>query len=296
MKEKFMHWKPNSASRAKLETIGTVIKEHHAENIVMTLRQLFYQLVSKNIIENTQREYKNLGEFLSKARLAGLVDWAAIEDRMRQAVVWREFEDIQECVDEAAREFTLPRWADQPVYLELWCEKDALSSVLEPVCDELFTTFMVNRGYTSSSAMYKTRDRIKYKRVSEDGEVRDVHIIYLGDLDPSGEDMVRDIRDRFDLFGIKDVKITKLALNPSQVSKWKLPPNPAKMTDSRAAGYIRKHGTRKSYEVDAIPPKDLQKMVRRTIMNHMDMDLYQAVMDRETVLRNKLIKAVAKIK
>ncbi len=295
MNEKFWEWKPNTTSRARLGVIGGLVDEYRKDGISLTLRQLFYRLVAADIVPNTHREYKNLGELLSKARLAGLVDWEAIEDRVRRAVEWQSFDNIQQCARMAANGFTLQRWQDQPTYVELWCEKDALSSVIRPICDELFATLMVNRGYSSSSAMYEARQRIQRKRVAADGTVRDVKVIYLGDFDPSGEDMVRDIRDRLDTFNVQDVEVTKLALNLDQVKRWKLPHNSAKMSDSRAHGFVAKYG-KKSYEVDAIPPRDLQKMVRSAIKEHMDMDLYNSIILREHVLRTKLIRAVTKIK
>lgn len=284
-KELFTEWKPNQSSRTRLDSIVKVLEDPDYEGIKLTLRQLFYQLVSKNIIPNKQREYKNLSELLSKARLAGLVDWEIIEDRVRRAVEWQSFEDIQQCADQAAYGFRLPRWDSQPEYVEVWCEKDALSSVIQPICSELFLPFMVNRGYSSSSAMYGARERI-----NENSKDREVSILYIGDFDPSGEDMVRDIRDRFETFGV-DLQVDKLALNPDQVKKWKLPPNPAKMSDSRASGFVDKHGS-KSYEVDAIPPKELQKLIRAAIVSHMDMDEYEKTKVEERRLRAKMIEAV----
>lgn len=296
MKEQFIDWKPTPESEDRLTTINGILVEYADEGIVLTLRQLYYQLVAKAIIPNQQREYKRLGDLLSKARLAGMVDWDAIEDRARRPVIWRAYDTIQECVQEAAENFALHRWHDQPNYVELWCEKDALSSVLRPICAELFNPLMVNRGYSSSSAMYEAAQRLKSRRGTDEetGEDRPVHILYLGDFDPSGEDMVRDIRDRFETFQVEDVTVTKIALNPDQVRRWRLPPNPAKMTDSRAAGFVAEHG-HQSYEVDAISPKDLQRLVRDAIRELMDEDRYSAVCERELKLTNKLKKAVAGI-
>ena len=177
--------------------------------------------------------------------------------------------------------------------------------MIEPICGELFATFMVNRGYSSSSAMYEAAKRIERRRYAiqapRGNRYRPTTIIYLGDFDPSGEDMVRDIRDRLRLFKCEDFVVDKLALNPDQIKKWNLPPNPLKsdgagrLTDSRGAGFQAEHGD-ESYEVDAIPPKDLQKMIRRAIMDHMDMDAYKAVLDEEAALTRKFKKAVAGIK
>lgn len=283
MKEAFIDWNPNPESTSRLSQINVVLKEFVADRIKLTLRQLYYQLVTKNIIKNEQREYKRLGELLSKARLAGLVDWGVIEDRVREAQRSTEWDTIAQYCD--PWQFRLPRWEDQPNYVELWCEKDALSSVLLPITADLHTVLMVNRGYSSSSAMYESS-----KRIERNAGDKDAFIIYLGDFDPSGEDMVRDIRDRMETFGIT-VDVTKLALNPDQVKRWKLPPNPAKMSDSRASGFVDKHGSN-SYEVDAIPPKDLQKMVRGAIIDLMDMQAYDAVKAKEEELKEKLSEAV----
>lgn len=283
MKEAFIDWNPNPESTQRLEQITAVLEEFDGDNIKLTLRQLFYQLVTKNIIPNQQRAYKQLGELLSKARLSGLIDWRIIEDRVRQAERSTEWDTIAEYCD--PWQFRLPRWSDQPNYVELWCEKDALSSVLAPITADLHAVLMVNRGYSSSSAMYESS-----KRIEKNANGKPAHIIYLGDFDPSGEDMVRDIRDRMETFGC-DVDVVKLALNPDQVRRWKLPPNPAKMSDSRAAGFVDMHGS-SSYEVDAIPPKDLQKMVRKSITDLMDMDAYEAIKAKEDELKDKLREAV----
>ena len=288
MKEAFIDWKPNAESQARLVQIGSVVEQFRAMRIKITLRQLYYQLVSKNIIRNQQREYKRLGELLSKARLAGLVDWNVIEDRARRPQRSSEWDSIQDIVESAIASFRLPRWKDQPVYVELWCEKDALSSVLQPICDELHVTLMVNRGYSSSSAMYEAA-----KRITANADGRKAFIIYLGDFDPSGEDMVRDIRDRMATFRTK-VNVSKLALNPEQVEEYDLPPNPAKMSDSRAQGFVDEHGEN-SYEVDALPPDVLQKMVREEIEEHMDEEAYEAVKEREEELVEKLRAAAGEI-
>lgn len=289
MKEGFIEWTPKPDSLQRLGQIGSVLTQYKQMRIKLTLRQLYYQLVSKNIVPNKQREYKNLGNLLSKARLAGLVDWEIIEDRVRQVEHAGEWSTIQSIVESAVATFRLPRWADQDQYVELWCEKDALSSVLDPICRDLHVPFMVNRGYSSSSAMYESS-----KRIEEAADGRDATIIYLGDFDPSGEDMVRDIRDRMRTFGIT-LDVTKLALTPDQIEEHDLPPNPAKMTDSRAEGFVAEHGS-DSYEVDALPPEILQALVREAIEERMDLDKYEEVKAEEARLKTKLIKVAAGVK
>lgn len=295
MLEAFIKWRPTYDSEVRLKTVGEVLEQYAKLGIRLTLRQLYYQLVSKNALRNHQREYKRLGELLSNARLAGRIDWEVIEDRVRSAERAGQWQRIEDVVEAALRQFRLPRWDGQPNYIEVWCEKDALSSVFAPIVHELHVVSMVNRGYSSTTAMYDAAKRIK---ATANG--RPTKIIYIGDFDPSGEDMVRDIAERFRTFGLDpagndnrghNVEIIKLALTQQQIEQYKLPPNPAKLSDSRAAGFIEKHGEN-SYEVDALPPEVLQKLIREAIVSNMDMKLYENKIAREDLERARVKAAL----
>lgn len=281
-KETFRTWNPNTASRNRLTNINTILDKYDGMGINVTLRQLYYRLVGGGIVPNEQREYKMLGSLLSKARMAGLVDWDIIEDRVRIPRILMEFDNLAGAVQRMIRNFRLRRWNDQEEMVELWVEKDALSSVLIPITDDLHVPLMVNRGYSSTTAMKDAADRIKeYDKPT--------HILYLGDLDPSGEDMVRDIEERLYEFECRDFDIVKIALNPDQVKKYNLPENPVKETDSRHKVFIEKFGEH-CYEVDAIPPEDLQDIVRDRIEHHMDLDAYEEIKEQEEELKNKIKK------
>lgn len=299
MKEAFEDWDPKPESLRLLREIGRVLAQYKTMGLRLTLRQLFYQLVSQNIIANTERSYKNLGNLLSKARMAGMIDWDIIEDRARHAQRHPEWSGIPSLIESAVSSFRLPRWQDQEVYVELWCEKDALTSVLKPICWARHVTLMVQRGYGSTSAMYESA-----KRIMDRDHGNEVNIIYLGDLDPSGEDMVRDVRERLEVFmgeDAQDLTVSKLALDHAQVSRYKLPPNPLKrdasgyLTDSRGAGFAAQHGNQ-SYEVDALPPEVLQSMVLEAIESRTDMAAYDAMVGKEEALKAKLVDAGKKIK
>lgn len=136
-----------------------VIDSYQAQGLRLTLRQLYYQLVTKNIIPNTDRSYKNLGNLVADARMAGLLDWDAIEDRVRRPRRASEFSGLADLTEAALRSYRLPRWKGQECYAELWVEKDALAGVLEPLAWEHHVTLMVNRGYSSASAMYEAAQR-----------------------------------------------------------------------------------------------------------------------------------------
>lgn len=264
-----------------IEKCNAIIEDYQALGLRLTLRQLYYQLVSRNVIPNREREYKNLGALLSNARLAGKVDWGAIEDRVRHPRRHSEFRNLSDLVDAACDAYRLPRWDTQPAYAELWVEKDALAGVLEPITDRFHAVLMVNRGYSSQTAMFDSANRFRARASG-----RPATLFYVGDHDPSGEDMVRDIRDRFEMFGV-DVGVVKLALTMAQVRTYNPPPNPAKMTDPRANGYVREHGA-ESWEVDALPPDVLADIIVTAFEAVVDQDAMDDIIARETRDRRKL--------
>lgn len=284
MRERFIRAKFQPQSKDLLEHCNQVVESYMEDGLRLTLRQLYYQLVSANIIANKERSYKNLGSLVSRARLAGLIDWDAIEDRVRQAKRAPEWESASSLMESALASFRLPRLQGQLHYVELWVEKDALAGVLEPISRQYHVVLMVNRGYSSQSAMYESAKRIE-QRTDQFG-CRDATILYLGDLDPSGEDMVRDIQDRMDLFGAS-VRVEKVALTIDQVRSYDLPPNPAKLSDSRARAFIEKYGP-ESWEVDAIPPRELRRIIDVAILSKLDTDAMNLVIDREAEIKDAL--------
>lgn len=273
MRETFKSVNFSTDSISKLNLCQEIIEKYMAMNLRLTLRQLYYQLVTCNAIPNKEREYKNLGRLVSDARLAGLIDWDAIEDRIRQPRIQGEFENLADLIETALYAYRLPRWSGQECHVELWVEKDALAGVLFPLASKYHITLMVNRGYSSQSAMYESANRFKAQ------EEKHSIILYLGDHDPSGEDMVRDIQDRLDLFDA-NVAVIKIALTMDQIEQYNPPPNPAKITDPRAEAYVRQYGE-DSWEVDALPPDELARIVSRSIEARVDQDKMAEIIKRE---------------
>jgi hypothetical protein len=286
MRERFRHVDFRDRSAELISRCNGIVDEYLGQGLRLTLRQLYYQLVSRNVIANREREYKNLSSLVSNGRLAGLIDWDAIEDRIRQPRSHPQFDDLRDLVRAALHSYRLPRWDGQEQYVELWVEKDALAGVLEPLSREHHVTLMVNRGYSSQSAMYESAKRFLASGKSG-------ILFYLGDLDPSGEDMVRDIQDRLDMFGA-EVEVRKLALTPEQVAEHDPPPNPAKMTDPRAEAYVREHGDQ-SWEVDALPPDVLAGIIRAAFAAVIDEERMQEVRQQEERDKADLTRAVASI-
>jgi hypothetical protein len=263
-----------------VEKANQIIAEYQAQGFDLTLRQLYYQFVSRDLVPNTQRSYKNLGDTVNDARLAGLIDWNAIVDRTRELRALSHWDGPADIVQACAGQFNIDRWASQPYRPEVWIEKDALAGVFERVCRELDVPLFSCRGYTSQSEMWVASQRLlRYRRTpyfatSIAGTAKSYQtpvIFHFGDHDPSGRDMSRDITDRLELFTGKSLKFERLALNMDQVEQYGPPPNPAKITDSRAAGYIAEFGG-ESWELDALEPAVLERLVRDAIEGVIDQD------------------------
>ena len=259
----------SKANRIMLERINTILEEYRNDGYVLTLRQLYYQLVSKDIIPNNDREYAKLSNILKKGRMAGIVDWSAIEDRVRVPKLPYWVRDVQHAIQDTIEQYRVDRMQGQQRNIEIWVEKDALSNVLFRVTSKYHIRLMVNRGYSSISAMYDAHRRLR------SGDV----ILYFGDHDPSGKDMVRDIRERMEEFG-REVDVRPVALTMEQIRRFNPPPNPAKITDPRAKWYIREYG-RTSWELDALAPRELIRLAEEAVEELIDLDLYNRCLDRE---------------
>ncbi len=300
MKEKFIDHKFSASSMALIDTANGILNEYRGMGYRLSLRQLYYQLVARDYIENSVKSYKRIGGLISDARLAGFIDWEMIEDRGREASIPAAWASPAEIVRTAARQFRVDRWEGQSNYCEVMVEKDALSGILEPVCRELHVRFTANKGYSSSSAMYDAGKRLRSALMHE-GDVNQIHIFYFGDHDPSGIDMTRDITERLVQFsGLQDwlenmgndvedfIHIHRLALNYDQVEMWNPPENPAKETDSRFEAYQEKFGD-SSWELDAVEPRTLAGLVRDGITELIDLDQWEAIASKEKHMRNDLI-------
>lgn len=184
------------ATMQVIEQANIIINEYEAQGFSLTLRQLYYQFVSRDLIRNSQREYKRLGSIVNDGRLAGLIDWDAIEDRTRNLMSLAHWDTPASIVQSISRQFRIDRWEGQPFRPEVWIEKDALVGVIEGVCNRNDVPFFSCRGYTSQSELWGAAQRLGSYAAAGQQPV----IIHLGDHDPSGIDMTRDIEDRLNLF------------------------------------------------------------------------------------------------
>ena len=270
MKEQFIdNLKLSKSNKIVLNTINDILEEYVSDGYTLTLRQLYYQLVSRDIIPNNDKEYAKLSNILKQGRMAGIVDWASIEDRVRQPKLPYWVQGINEAIDDTISQYRLNRMYGQSNKIEIWVEKDALSNVLYRVSSKYHINLMVNRGYSSVSAMYDA-----YKRLNN-GDI----ILYFGDHDPSGMDMIRDVHERLQEFGL-EILVKPVALTMNQILKFSPPPNPAKISDPRAKWYIKEYGN-VSWELDALPPKELIRLAENSVLDFIDVELYNSIIEKE---------------
>jgi hypothetical protein len=280
MKQLFV---PKNFKDSSLEIItdaNEIIDEYRAQGFLLTLRQLYYQFVARDLLSNTQQSYKRLGSIINDARLAGLVDWQAIEDRTRNLRANYHYTGPRQAVQDALDSYEIDMWESQPVRVQVWIEKEALAGVIAGVCNELDVPYFACRGYVSQSEQWRAYRRAVYYQAEKDQKTV---ILHFGDHDPSGIDMTRDNQDRLDLFvghpGL--VTVERLALNMDQIDEFNPPPNPAKMTDSRFANYVNQYGN-ESWELDALEPRVMTDLIRENVEKHRDQGLWERkVVERE---------------
>ena len=271
---------------AVIDQANEIIDEYQTDGLKLTLRQLYYQFVSRTLIANKQSEYKRLGSIINDARLGGLVDWEAIEDRTRILKRNSHWNDPGDIMQSVVSSFKLDRWENQQYRVEVWIEKEALVGVIATICNELDVPYFACKGYVSASEMWNASQRFQYLY----GDQKPV-VIHLGDHDPSGIDMTRDIDDRQNIFAGGAV-MNRIALNFDQIEKYNPPPNPAKLSDSRASGYIEKYGAY-SWELDALEPRTMRNLISDTIAQYRDNEIYQQRLDLENEYKRVLHKVEA---
>jgi len=271
------------SKHAKTLAIIDQAREILAEGYPMTLRQVFYQLVSRLAIKNTQGEYNGLSRNLVYARQEGIIPWDWIEDRLRiprKVSMWHNLAAFAKTAERAYRRNV---WETQPEYLEFWLEKDALSGIFEAELRPYGVTLNVGRGYDGWASLKHAAERYAEAGV-------EVTVLYFGDFDPSGEDMARSLLDRLGTLG-EPPQFIKCALTKQDVREYNLPPQMVKRSDTRAAGFIAEHGEG-CVELDALPVDVLRERIREEVGRRMDLTALAQVREIEAKDRTRLVAAL----
>lgn len=320
---KYEEWKPQAEALEIIEQANAICRRYTLQGYDLTLRQLYYQFVARDLIPNNIHSYNKLGAVINRARMAGLLDWSYIVDRTRHLSGTSHWLSPESAIKSAAKRFAQDKWRDQPYRVEVWVEKEALAGVIARVAIRNDVDFFSCRGYVSQSEMWGAAQRIR--RYIEQGQP--VVVLHLGDHDPSGIDMTRDMTDRMHTFidqdflnahpekfpngkaTVKDIRkamgalcsghtsfrIKRIALNMKQVQQYQPPPNPAKLTDSRVGKYIERFG-RQSWELDALEPQVLDTLIEENILKYRDNTKWVAAKKKETQHRETMVKVAGQWK
>lgn len=284
----YEHKKFNLQTLTTINQAEQIIAQYQAQGFSLTLRQLYYQFVARTLIPNTEQSYKRLGNIVSDARRAGLIDWDAIEDRTRFLRELASWDTPQEILESAKDSYHRDLWEGQAKRVEVWIEKDALVGVIEGVCNETDVPFFSCRGYVSDSEIWRVAMRIL--RHTRKGQP--VVVLHMGDHDPSGIDMTRDIRERLELFsGHTDLEVRRIALMMEQIEELNPPPNPAKVTDSRYEGYAAEYGE-ESWELDALEPQYISDLIRDNILAERDEEQWELDLEHQEEERKQIEEVI----
>lgn len=264
------------ATLETIEKINTVLADAARDNVSMSLRQVYYKFVKNAWCPNSDREYKKLGAALEAGRMNGLIDWSAIVDMNRSLYGLNTQEAPEQLLVGLEHKFHLDLWAEQEWRPEVWVEKLGMLNVIGDICRKLRVDYYACKGYDSQTMSYRAGKRMAgYVRKGQ----RPI-VFYAGDFDPSGLDMVRDVRERLEMFAGVPVTVVPIALTRDQIDELNPPPNPAKLTDSRAEAYIAEHGY-SSWEVDALEPTYLRDLIDRNIARLRDEEAWDRALAHE---------------
>lgn len=305
MKRQYVVWDPQPEARQVVAQAVSICADYAGQGYDLTLRQLYYQFVARDLLPNVQRSYDRLGGIVNKARLAGMMDWGYIVDRTRNLEALPHWSDPQSVVRAAARSFALDKWATQPVRCEVWVEKEALAGVVSQAADRVDVAWFSCRGYVSQSELWAAGRRL----LGYIAAGQRVVVLHLGDHDPSGIDMSRDIEDRLNQYIETDwlyeqmpdvdtasrgeihklmdercdgdaLEVRRIALNMDQVETYNPPPNPAKLTDSRVGKYLDEYGD-ESWELDALEPSVLDALITEHVDGLIESEAWEVVCAEE---------------
>lgn len=248
---------------------NAICADYRAQGYDLTLRQVYYQFVARGLLANSDKNYKRLGSIINDARLAGMIDWAYIQDRTRYLRSQSYWDSPDQIIQASAAGFQRNLWVEsgQQYRPEVWVEKDALIGIVEQAANPLHVPHLSCRGYVSQSEMFSAGRRMRQHFQRGLTPV----VIHLGDHDPSGIDMSRDIQDRLSMFAEQRVDVRRIALNMDQVEQYNPPPNPAKLTDSRGESYVEEYGT-DSWELDALEPAVLTALIQDAVAPLIDQE------------------------
>jgi hypothetical protein len=292
-----------------IEHVIEALPYFNSRGIKPSVRTMFYRLETLKHINKTEYEYDRLVKYTVLARkgitnkITGELLYPKLpidcfsDETREMSENYEDYEptepespkDSDEYIDEKIKELKdAPEnydgigtagevgghWYNQPEYVEVWIEKQALGPTFETFLKDRHVNIVVNKGYSSLTFLHENCVRLGDKLLEYEPE--NVHVLYFGDWDPSGEDMDRYIKDTFDFFDVDSDIFERVSITPKQIQEYNLPTRPLKAGDSRMNGFEEIHGDRAT-ELDAflaVNADAFEKMVQDSVDNYYDQDIY----------------------
>ena len=273
--------------KESLDILAQVQKIIDSYDFALTLRQIYYQLVAKQIIPNEQRYYKKLSRICVAGRDEGILPEEGFSDRLRAVDKLSSWTDLNEFMQTVRRSYNRDKWQNQPKYLEIWTEKDALRDVLTEITYRHDVTLMVARGQLSRTAVYEAAKRYKAQNNKE------CYLYYCGDFDPSGLSIYNSITKRLEDFDVS-IDYERIALTKEQIEKYKLPSDPGKQSDPNYNKFVELYGSDMVVELDSLPPDILRKIVKDCILQNIDESYLVYMLKKEKGEKIRLNKIIEK--
>lgn len=284
-------WTDNQFDKLnKVQGVLTELQEYKP----LTLRQVYYQLVGQGFIENNNSQYTMLSQLLKWARIEGHISWDDIEDRVRKLHDLTGWTDSKDFIDTSLyyflNNYSRNRLQTQEKFIEIWIEKDALSSLFRKIAGRYSVSVVVCRGFSSISFLQEYKERVLHHPEKEPV------LLYFGDFDPSGVEMLSAMETTFrDEFHVQNIRFRRVALLKEDILKYQLPHSPEaiKKTDTRTAKHVQQYGEL-AVELDALRPDVLEAKISEAIESEIDMELYNEEYQNESADIDKLnrIKAM----
>jgi hypothetical protein len=250
-------------TRGELDAVDDAIRSAVVDEHPVTLRGVYYRVVSAGAVDKTEAAYQLVGRQLLKLRRAGVIPYSWITDGTRLMRKPASWSDLDEMLDTVAACYRRALWDDQAAHVIVLSEKDAISGVVYPVTSRWDVELGIVRGYSSETFTHSIAADVLYNT----GHGKWTYIYQLGDHDPSGVDAWRSFQERVMEFTHADVGVVfeRLAVTPEQIFRYQLPTRPTKTKDTRAASFDGE-----SVEVDALPATVLREVVENAITKHID--------------------------
>jgi len=269
---------PKRRTKAAVMDLKASLKAICEEYGLITIRQLFYQAVSRGLVEKTESQYRRVGDFITDMRNAGELDMDLILDPTRAEKVVSQWVGLAEYIEVIRQSYRINYWHYSPDFIQVWLEKEALTTIVRPVCDDYGVGLWVSKGFASLSYLSQAADQLAAKTANG----IPCKIVQFGDHDPSGKNIFEVIEaELIRLTALKGgqpdlINYERVSLTADQVVAWGLPTRPTKASDSRAKNFKGP-----STELDALPPDQLSDLVRQAILDRIDISLWNQIQDRQ---------------